>query len=107
MDIKDIELERRTLQQNSALHLYFELVAEALNDAGYDVKRAVEIDISWTKESVKELLWKHIQKTMYGKLSTTELNKVQEIDRIYDNLNRFLAKLGIENVPFPSNEEEK
>ena len=101
-------MEKRTIQQNKALHKYFELVAEALNDAGYDIQKTIvhaKIDIPWTRESVKEILWRMTQKAMFGKESTTELDKVQEITKIYETLNRFLAKLGIESVNFPSKEE--
>ena len=100
--------EQRTLQQNKALHVYFELVAKALNDAGYDIQKTIEkspIDIAWSRESVKELLWRPIQKTIHGKQSTTELDKHKEIDIVWENLNRFLASLGVESVNFPSLEE--
>ena len=97
--------EKLTRTQQNALHLYFQLVAEALNDAGLDIQKTIEkspIDIAWSRESVKELLWRPIQKTIYGKQSTTELEKSKEIDAVWENLNRFLAGLGIESVNFPS-----
>ena len=103
--IESIAEKQRTNQQNKALHVYFELVAEALNDAGLDIQEVIshaKIDIPWSKESVKELLWKTIQRSIYKKDSTTQLTKLQEIDKIYDVLNRFLAKLGVESVNFPS-----
>ena len=89
-------MEQRTSQQNKALHVYFELVADALNSAGFDIQKTIEkspIDISWSRESVKELLWRPIQKTIYSKQSTTELEKSKEIDAVYENLNRFLARV--------------
>jgi len=98
---------KRTLQQNKALHKYFELLAEQLNSAGYDMKKVLkpEIDISWTKENVKEYLWKPIQSALFLKKSTTEL-ETKDIDKVYDVLNRHLGqKLGIENIPFPSEAE--
>ena len=99
--------EKRTTQQNKALHVYFELVAEALNSAGYDIPtilKKTRIDIPWTKESAKELIWKTIQKSMYSKESTTQLSKQQEIDKVYEVVNRFLATLKIESIPFPSDD---
>ena len=98
-------MEQRTSQQNKALHVYFGLVAEALNDAGLDIRKTVPIDIFWSYESVKELLWKPIQKSIYGKQSTTQLDKHKEIDIVWEHLNRFLARLGIESVNFPSLKE--
>ena len=99
--------EKRTIQQNKSIHLYCGMVAEALNDAGYDIEVVIKnfkVDVSWTKESVKELLWKTAQRTMFQKNSTTELDKLKEITKIYEVINRFLAKLKIESIPFPSNE---
>lgn len=92
----------RTPTQNNALHKYFELVAEALNDSGYDIRKTIshQMDIPWSKESVKELIWRQAQKTYLGKVSTTELN-TKEIDGVYDVVNRYLAQFGI-HIPFPS-----
>ena len=65
------EIQRRTAQQNKAIHKYFELLAQTLNDAGLDMKQVLkpEVDIPWTKESVKAHLWKPVQKVMYNKHS--------------------------------------
>ncbi len=96
---------QRTLTQNAAMHVYFELLAEALNDAGLDVKATLEpgIDVSWTKESVKACLWKPIQKVMTGKLSTTEMNTCDPSD-IYLELNKFLGQEHGIYVSWPSKE---
>lgn len=96
-------MKQRTLQQNKALHKYFELLSEALNDAGLDMKATLrpEIDIPWTPENVKNNLWRPIQKALLNKESTTELDKVDP-SLVYEILNRNLAeKFGI-HVPFPS-----
>lgn len=99
---------RRTPQQNKALHLYFTHLANALNDAGFSVKQVLErktVDIDWTPESVKELLWRPVQVAALGKTSTTELKKRQDIDLVYSTLNRHLSEqLGL-HVAFPSQPE--
>ena len=96
---------KRTPTQNNALHLYFTQLAEALNDAGYDIRKTLRVDVPWTATTVKELLWRPIQKAYLKKTSTTELNKQQDIDRVYDILNRAISeKCGV-SVPFPSLEE--
>ena len=84
---------QRTLTQNKAMHKYFELLAEALNEAGYDMKRLLkeEVDIPWTKESVKEHLWKPIQEIMIKAKSTTELNTAQP-NNIYLVLSRHIGE---------------
>ena len=96
---------QRTLTQNRALHKYFELLAQELNQAGYDMKRTLKesVDIPWNGATVKEYLWKPIQRAQVMKQSTSELT-TKEVDLIYDTLNRHLAeKTGVQ-VQFPSNE---
>jgi len=96
----------RTDQQNRALHLYFEMVAKELNDAGYSMEQVLDnftMELEWTKESVKEILWRTAQRRLLGKQSTKELNKQEDITRTYEAVNRFLAKLGV-HVPFPTHE---
>ena len=48
----------RSGAQNSALHLWCEMVAVALNDAGLDMKKTMkpEVESSLTKASVKKYL---------------------------------------------------
>ncbi len=98
---------KRTIQQNKALHLYFTHLSEALNNEGLDMRVVLkpEISIDWTPEMIKEHLWKPIQKLKFSKKSTTELNKNNEITEIWEVLNRFISeKFGI-YCPFPSEDE--
>lgn len=97
---------QRTLKQNDSLHLWFEQVAEALNDAGLDMRAVLkpEIAIPWSKESIKDFLWRPVQQAYLQKKSTTEL-ETKDIDKIFDILTRHLGeKFGL-TVPFPSVEE--
>ena len=99
VDIKNFDM--RTLKQNAAMHKYFTLVAEALNDKQLTVKTIIKADIEWNPISVKSLLWKPIQEAVLQKKSTTELKR-KEIDDVYDTINRVLGeKFGI-HVPFPT-----
>lgn len=102
--VKDmINNKQRTLTQNNALHLMFEHLAQELNDAGLDMKKTLkpEINIAWTKESVKEYLWRPIMKVMLNKKSTTEMT-TKDIDKVMDTLTRHLGeRFGIE-ILFPS-----
>lgn len=97
---------QRTDQQNRALHKFFEQVADELNAAGYSVQEVLtkhtSIDIPWNKESVKDILWRTVQVRLLGKRSTTELSKQQDIDAVYDVVNRFLGERLHIHVPFPS-----
>ena len=101
--------ERRTDQQNKAIHLYFTQVAEALNDAGFTLEKVVKnfkMEHEWSSVTVKELLWREAQRYAVNKYSTTELDKFEEIEKVYDIVNRFLASIGVESIPFPSVESE-
>lgn len=100
----------RTSQQNRALHLFCERLAQSLNEAGLDMRKTLkpQISIPWTKEAVKTFLWKPIQQAMYQKQSTTELFKLEEIDHIHEVLMRELGeKHGVEYIPFPVRDKDK
>lgn len=100
---------KRTPSQNNALHKFFELVADALNGAGWSKKKVLElyfIDLDWDTESVKSDIWKPVQRALIGKSHTAQLKKQQDIDRVYEHVNRFLGeKLGV-HVPFPNNPDK-
>ena len=100
-------MKQRTLTQNNALHLYFDMLAEALNDAGLDMRKTLkhDIEIPWTRENVKNHLWRPIQKALTEKHSTTELDRI-EPSQIYEVLNRHLADKFKVHVPFPSEETQ-
>lgn len=93
---------QRTIQQNKALHVFCELLAEALNDAGYDMKKTLkeDVEIPWNKDMIKEYIWRPVQKAMTGEESTTDLNTVNPSD-IYAVINRHMSqKFGV-HVPWP------
>jgi len=102
-------MDLRTLAQNKSYHLYFNMLAVELNNAGYSFTKVVsnenlyKMDIDWSGLLIKENLWKPIQNAILNKKSTTKLNK-EEVTRIYDNLNRYTSeRMGI-SVPFPTYE---
>lgn len=106
MKAKKEEPKPRTKQQNKALHVLFQLLADTLNDNGLDMKKTLkpEVDIPWTAIAAKEFLWRPIQRAQLGKQSTTELT-TKEIDEVFETINRHLGeKFGV-HVPFPSIEE--
>ena len=100
------ETRQRTDQQNKALHKWYALLSEELNDSGLEMRKVLkpEIEIRWTPNNIKEYLWRPIQILSVGKKSTKDLT-TKEIDLVWNTLNRFLGeKLGV-HVPFPSLEE--
>lgn len=100
-------MTQRTGQQNRGLHKGCDLIAETLNAAGLDMRVVLkpEISIPWTTESVKEYIFRPVMRAMTTKSSTTELEKVGEIEAIWETVMRFLMeKHHIEYIPFPSHE---
>lgn len=87
------------------LRMYFQIVANALNDVGADMCVALKgtKQVWWDKDTVKEFLWRPVQKAQLHKDSTTQL-LTNEIDQVYDTVNRHLGK-HINTVLFPSIED--
>jgi hypothetical protein len=103
VDIKNFDM--RTIAQNRAMHLYFTMLAEELNRRQLTVTNVLKVEIDWNPGRVKENLWRPVQEAVLKKKSTTELNK-DELDKVYDTLNRALGiKFGV-SILFPSIENK-
>ena len=107
-----IEKTSRTNRQNNALHKYFELLSDDLNNAGISRNKFFEVlkdGLMWSPESVKTTLWHTIQEAMGLGRSTSKLKR-DDVGKIYDNITVLLAdRLKMENPAFPSylyNEKE-
>ena len=96
--------KQRTITQNASLHLFCQLLSDALNDAGFDFRAFVKegYPVPFNEMLVKEYLWKPIQKAITGKESTTK-PETHEYGLIYDALNMKLADHGV-HVPWPCKE---
>ena len=87
----------RTTRQNRALHLWFRMVAKALNEAGITWEQFfTRFDFEFSEHIVKENIWRPVQIGATGKESTTELER-QEVSFIYDQINERMPV----HVPFP------
>ena len=98
---------QRTLTQNRALHKFCELLAVRLNEAGLDQKKLLKpsVDIPWTQNAVKEMLWRPVQEAVTGIKSTTK-PEASQYSAIYEVLNRHLTmKHGI-HEPWPNKENQ-
>lgn len=84
----------RTSQQNRAIYQDCGMIAKKLNDAGLEIPKVVSLymNIPFTAQSVKELLWKPTQALSLQKESTTQLDKYGEIEEIHGILMRELAQ---------------
>lgn len=103
IELKQVK-QTRSSQQNRALHLFFTFCSESLNDAGFEFQyrglKGMDIEIPWTPELFKEMVWKPIQVTLFDITSTTKITTAQ-INTILDVLIRHFAKLGL-SVSFPN-----
>lgn len=105
VDIKKLK-QTRSSAQNRALHKFFNDVSRELNDLGIPyVYRGLisgnELECQWTAELFKEQTWKPIQKVLFGTERTRDLKRTQEIDQIFQVINKFFADKGIV-VTFPN-----
>ncbi len=100
-----MKTDSATRRQQKAMHLYFRMLANALNEGGYTVpvvlRKAVEID--WNETLIKEIVWRGVQKKKIGKESTTKLTR-EELDSVFEEINRFFGQEFGVHVPFPSEE---
>lgn len=103
------ENKYRTEQQNKAMHKYFTLASDELNDKGITLTQLLEIIISKvqlmiTPNVIKEQVWKPIQKALSGTESTRAIRKDGDIDKVYDSVNKALSEQLQCYIPFPSRE---
>lgn len=102
----------------ASIHIYYREVAKQLNDAGFDIQRAIEtgavrIPIGFTEENVKHIFgyavleslfpekFEDPKKPKHPRLTTTETQLV------YETLNNALAvRFGI-SIPWPEKPDEE
>lgn len=98
----------RTNQQNKALHLYCEWLAEELGNAGMDMRvtgTVIEVPISPTKENVKEVMLKPVMNALWPDITSTAKLDTVQVSQLYEEINRFTGeRLGI-HVRWPSEED--
>lgn len=85
------------------MHVLFDLMANHWNDAGYDMRVILkpEVPISWSTHTVKNEIWRPVQRILTGKESTTNLER-KEIDAVYNELVRMFGERSIPMPDFPS-----
>ena len=87
IEVKPFKKTRSSLQ-NRAIHLFFNQLAGQLNEFDEFEFKGVTgktFTTPYTKEIVKEYIWKPLQKQMFGTDSTTKLT-TEQIDLILDTL---------------------
>lgn len=95
--------ETRSSQQNRALHKYFTLIADELNELGqefcYTGISGKELSLQYTPTIIKEMFWKPIQMTMFETNTTTKLT-TEQMNLIIEVFSKFFAERGVE-LNFP------
>ncbi len=99
----------RTSDQNRALHLWLSKKSQQCRDAGVTVQMAFgkTVELEMTPEIMKEI-WRTVQNAIFqnGK-STKNLEKVGQIEEVYEHLNRFFSeKFNLPGTDFPHDESK-
>jgi len=99
-------MAKRSLNQNSAMHLWFDHISQALNNEGHTfqdlIKKIERAEIMVTPENVK-FLYQEMCKALYGTNKTSELGSDQ-VGKVNDTFNLWLAHNFELHAPFPSDE---
>lgn len=105
VEVSGAQWRQRTSQQNKAMHQFFKMLAKAFNDAGCDQRAVMAkmkegVEVPWSEEAVKSVIWKGIQDAILGKDKTSELTP-EEVSKVYEVVNRFTTDRFNVHVPFP------
>ena len=94
----------RSGAQNRALHKYFGLISEQLNEMGmefvYTGIRGKELSMPYSSTIVKDYFWRPLQIHLFKKESTTQIT-TKEMNEIIEIIGKFFAEKGVD-LPFPS-----
>lgn len=100
-----IEVDKRSTKQQAALEIWCRGIAEALNDGGLSMQKVLEaksVDIEWTGETVKSVLFRPILKAI-AEVSSTADAGTKDYDVVRQTLTRHLGEnLGVTCPPWPS-----
>lgn len=107
---KHVELktlsDKRTSLQNRALHKFFVLISQELNELGQTFKyfglKGQILETRYTPEVVKNYFWRPIQKALFEIESTKDLN-TKQMNEIIDVTVKYFGDKGI-YIEFPNKE---
>ena len=93
----------RTSKQNAAIHAYCREVARHLAAGGHDFRNVLKqgIEIEPSMELVKKYMWVGIQKALFNKDKTSDLNP-EEVSQVYEVMSKALVEKYSVNVRFGS-----
>ena len=94
----------RTIRQNAAMHKFFEIVSNELNDLGieftYNGLATKSISMMYTPELVKNFFWRPIQMALFDIKSTVDLD-THQMNSVIDIITKFFGEKGV-YVEFPN-----
>ena len=98
--------KQRTGTQNAALNLWCKWVADTLREKGLTFKVFFKegFEVSWSKEIVKDEIWRPVQMAICKQQSTTK-PLTTDYPKIYDSINLKLSEHGI-HVPWPDKRDK-
>jgi len=103
IELKQVKKTRSNLQ-NRSLYLFFKHISDELNELGlvfiYTGLKGLQMDLRYTPELVKLVIWKTIQKTLFNTNSTKDLDSKQ-LNEISEVIIKFFAEKGISLI-FPN-----
>lgn len=103
VEIRKINKSRSSLQ-NRALHKFFSIISNQLNEIGQEFGHLdFKDDLVYTKHTgiiIKEFIWRPIQKAMFNIESTKDIN-TNQINDITDVLIKYYGEMGL-SISFPS-----
>lgn len=100
--------KQRTSKQNRSAHLWYSHVADALNESGNDMQvvLAKRMEVWWTPEAIKEVLFKALMRAMYPKKTSTTQLTTKEFANVTNMLRDVLARDYGVDVEVPSVETQ-
>ncbi len=107
VELKEIKATRTT-KQNAALHVYYGIISESLNELGmtfqYTGLTGKMLELPYNEKLVKETIWRDVQRSLFGIESTTEIN-TQQINQIIDVITEFFSRKGVV-IEFPCKKDD-
>ena len=95
--------DSRTALQNRALHKFFVIVSDVLNELGhefhYEGIKGFKLTSRYNETIVKEFFWRPIQLALFAIESTTDIG-TKEINEIADVIIKYFGEKGV-HVDFP------
>ncbi len=89
------DMDKRTLAQNRLIHQFCKNIADEAQKQNFTLKQLVKDGTPISMLSAKELMFKPVVMSLYGKDSTTKLEK-KDFDLVFDTVIMALGSYGLD-----------